>query len=202
MHSMLAGSAMRALPRRAALVAGSRRSGMASAMLVPACSPFGSAVAADLQARSFFFGARSADKGSSLLDTPTARAALNATQFHAAPGTQTSAAASPLSPNAGSSLPPPPVLPPKKKRRGFFRRVGRLLALVTLAGAGSFAYFVHESNNPPNQLPLDPSKKTIVILGSGWGATALLKEIVSCACQHESASRVQRDRRDRGSRGL
>ena len=177
MHSMLAGSAMRALPRRAAFVAGSRRSGAASAMAVSACSPFGGA-AADLQARSFFFGRRSAEQGSSLLDTPTARAALNATQFHAAPGAQTSGASA-LGPNGGARL--PPIAPPKKKRRGFFKRVGRLLGLITLAGAGSFAYFVHESNNPPNQLPLDPTKKTIVILGSGWGATALLKEIVSSA---------------------
>jgi NADH:ubiquinone reductase (non-electrogenic) len=30
------------------------------------------------------------------------------------------------------------------------------------------------SNHPPDQLPYDPSKKTVVILGSGWGSTALL----------------------------
>lgn len=36
---------------------------------------------------------------------------------------------------------------------------------------------VYEANHPPDQLPYDASKKTIVILGSGWGSTALLDSI-------------------------
>jgi hypothetical protein len=30
---------------------------------------------------------------------------------------------------------------------------------------------------PPNQLDHDPTKKTVVILGSGWGATSFLKSL-------------------------
>lgn len=36
---------------------------------------------------------------------------------------------------------------------------------------------VYQANHPPDQLPYDPTKKTLVILGSGWGSTALLDAI-------------------------
>ena len=36
---------------------------------------------------------------------------------------------------------------------------------------------VYAEAHPPAQLPHDPSKKTLAILGSGWGATSLLKEL-------------------------
>lgn len=35
----------------------------------------------------------------------------------------------------------------------------------------------YQWSHPPDQLPYDPEKKTIVVLGSGWGATSFLKEI-------------------------
>lgn len=34
-----------------------------------------------------------------------------------------------------------------------------------------------DARNPPFQAPFDPEKKTIVILGSGWASTSLLKSI-------------------------
>jgi NADH:ubiquinone reductase (non-electrogenic) len=36
---------------------------------------------------------------------------------------------------------------------------------------------VYAEAHPPVQLPHDPSKKTLAILGSGWGATSLLKDL-------------------------
>lgn len=36
---------------------------------------------------------------------------------------------------------------------------------------------VYDANNPPAQLPFEEGKKKIVILGSGWAATSLLKSI-------------------------
>lgn len=41
------------------------------------------------------------------------------------------------------------------------------------------AYSIYHLNNPREQLQPDPSKKTLVILGTGWGSTSLLKEIDS-----------------------
>lgn len=35
----------------------------------------------------------------------------------------------------------------------------------------------HYNRNPPVQLPYDPTKKTIAILGTGWAATSLLENI-------------------------
>ncbi|KAE8210389.1 hypothetical protein CF327_g5734 [Tilletia walkeri] len=66
---------------------------------------------------------------------------------------------------------------PRPKRRGFFRTLGRVTTVLILGAFGSYAYFVWQSQHPPDQLPQDPSKKTIVILGSGWGATSLLKSL-------------------------
>jgi NADH:ubiquinone reductase (non-electrogenic) len=40
-------------------------------------------------------------------------------------------------------------------------------------------YSIYHLNNLREQLQPDPSKKTLVILGTGWGTTSLLKEIDS-----------------------
>jgi NADH:ubiquinone reductase (non-electrogenic) len=36
---------------------------------------------------------------------------------------------------------------------------------------------MYVQRHPQDQLPYDPEKKTIVILGSGWASTSLLKDI-------------------------
>ena len=97
----------------------------------------------------------------------------------------------------------------KKRKRGFFRRVGRF-TLWTVVLAGGVTYYcacpslllvslaevltycvcslllraadIWQSQNPPDQLPQDPSKKTVVVLGSGWAATSFLKNIVRSFC--------------------
>lgn len=78
--------------------------------------------------------------------------------------------------SAGSTTPPPP--PPKKKRWGFWRTTWRLTYGSTLLGLTYFGYTIYKTRHPrENQLPPDPSKKTLVILGSGWGSVSLLKKI-------------------------
>lgn len=92
----------------------------------------------------------------------------------------TSRASSPPPPLPPASSPPPPPsshLPPKKKRKGLFRRLGQILGYGTVALLGSGGYYVYMANHPPPQLPYDATKKNLVILGSGWGATALLDAI-------------------------
>lgn len=46
-----------------------------------------------------------------------------------------------------------------------------------MLGVGYFGLEVYLSRNPPKQFEWDHSKKTIAILGTGWGSTSLLKEL-------------------------
>jgi NADH:ubiquinone reductase (non-electrogenic) len=43
--------------------------------------------------------------------------------------------------------------------------------------AGVFYYVTQKERHPGPQMPFDPEKKTLVVLGSGWGATSLLKTL-------------------------
>ncbi|KAJ6466912.1 pyridine nucleotide-disulfide oxidoreductase-domain-containing protein [Mycena sanguinolenta] len=73
-------------------------------------------------------------------------------------------------------LPPPP--PPKSSRfRTVVKVANRTFWLSLLAGVGSFYYVTKKDRTPGVQLPHDPQKKTIVVLGSGWGATSFLKTL-------------------------
>lgn len=44
-------------------------------------------------------------------------------------------------------------------------------------GTGYLSWVIYELRTPPEQLEVDPSKKTLVILGTGWGAVSLLKKL-------------------------
>ncbi|KAJ5773530.1 hypothetical protein N7457_008426 [Penicillium paradoxum] len=66
---------------------------------------------------------------------------------------------------------------PKPKRFRALRWAWRLTWLSTLALTGTVAYSIFELRQPPEQSPPDPSKKTLVILGTGWGSVSLLKKI-------------------------
>ncbi|GAW00951.1 nadh dehydrogenase [Lentinula edodes] len=77
--------------------------------------------------------------------------------------------------NAGQDVPLP-----KPKRFNFktFAKVLGGATLLSIAGSlGMFIYVTQKDRHPGTQLPYDPEKKTIVILGSGWGATSLLKTL-------------------------
>ncbi|KAF2140544.1 uncharacterized protein K452DRAFT_230359 [Aplosporella prunicola CBS 121167] len=67
----------------------------------------------------------------------------------------------------------------KVKKGGFrfFRWTWRLTYLSALAGVGYTSYVVYQMRNPADQPDPDPSKKTLVILGTGWGSVSLLKKL-------------------------
>lgn len=67
---------------------------------------------------------------------------------------------------------------PKKKKWGFWKSLWRITYGSALLGLGYTAWAIYETRHPSdNQLPPDPNKKTLVILGSGWGSVSLLKKI-------------------------
>lgn len=57
------------------------------------------------------------------------------------------------------------------------KRVGQLTVFTVLVGGTGFWYIAFRDKTPGDQLPHDPSKKNLVILGSGWGATSLLNKL-------------------------
>lgn len=77
---------------------------------------------------------------------------------------------------AFEGLPPVPK-PVKKSLFPFWKTLWRTTyGTAILAGLWT-AYSIYETRHPPHQSPPDPSKKTLVILGSGWGSVSLLKKI-------------------------
>lgn len=77
-----------------------------------------------------------------------------------------------------SDLPPPP---PKKRSWGWVgtsvKWTWRLTYLSVLGGLAYIAYDVYDDRHPADQVAPDPSKKTLVVLGTGWGSVALLKKL-------------------------
>ncbi|KAI5117167.1 hypothetical protein M0805_003983 [Coniferiporia weirii] len=82
-----------------------------------------------------------------------------------------------------STVPPPaPTTPPTPngkngKWRSFLQGLGRVTLVTVVTTTGAFLYFTHKDKNPGLQLPFDESKKTLVVLGSGWGATSFLRSL-------------------------
>ena len=70
---------------------------------------------------------------------------------------------------------PPPLR--QSRWRSFLQILGRTTLIAIVAGAGGFYYITQREKHPGPQLPFDPEKKTVVVLGSGWGATSLLSTI-------------------------
>lgn len=70
---------------------------------------------------------------------------------------------------------------PQKPKRGGFRRflsfTYRLIQISLIGGTGYLAYGIYVSRNPADQFDPDPSKKTLVVLGTGWGSVSLLKKL-------------------------
>ncbi|KAJ5130674.1 FAD-dependent pyridine nucleotide-disulfide oxidoreductase [Penicillium bovifimosum] len=71
---------------------------------------------------------------------------------------------------------PSPAPKPKKRFRAL-RWAWRLTWLSAIGLTGTVAYSIFELRQPPEQSPPDPSKKTLVILGTGWGSVSLLKKL-------------------------
>ncbi|KAF7968064.1 hypothetical protein HWV62_32093, partial [Athelia sp. TMB] len=84
----------------------------------------------------------------------------------------------PIEPPRTSTIPPPtPIHVPQSKWRSFLQILGRVTLVTIVTAAGTFYYVTQKDRHPGAQLPFDAEKKTIVVLGSGWGATSLLKSI-------------------------
>ncbi|PNY28663.1 ATP-dependent RNA helicase DBP2 [Tolypocladium capitatum] len=67
---------------------------------------------------------------------------------------------------------------PKPGRlRKTFRWMWRLTYLSFGGLAGYTFYIIYQDRHPEPQYEPDPSKKTLVILGTGWGSVALLKKL-------------------------
>ncbi|KKF92406.1 External alternative NADH-ubiquinone oxidoreductase mitochondrial [Ceratocystis platani] len=69
---------------------------------------------------------------------------------------------------------------PKKpvgKVRKYLRWTWRAVYISALAGLGYTAWVIYDDRHPAPQKPIDPSKKTLVVLGTGWGSVSLLKNI-------------------------
>lgn len=49
--------------------------------------------------------------------------------------------------------------------------------MSVLSTGGLFYYVTQKERNPGPQLPFDPSKKTVVVLGSGWASASFLKNL-------------------------
>lgn len=57
--------------------------------------------------------------------------------------------------------------PPRPRRRaGFFRWTWRLVYVSAIGGAAYLAYTIYDLRTPPEQAEPDPTKKTLVILGT------------------------------------
>ncbi|KAF4551100.1 Pyridine nucleotide-disulfide oxidoreductase-like protein 1 [Elsinoe fawcettii] len=69
------------------------------------------------------------------------------------------------------------VPPPPKKRISKLKLLWRLTYLSALAGLGYMGYGIYESRMPAEQQEPDPNKKTLVVLGTGWGSVSLLKKL-------------------------
>ncbi|KAF2226033.1 pyridine nucleotide-disulfide oxidoreductase-domain-containing protein [Elsinoe ampelina] len=69
------------------------------------------------------------------------------------------------------------VPPAPKKRISKLKLLWRLTYLSALAGLGYIGYGIYESRMPLEQAEPDPSKKTLVVLGTGWGSVSLLKKL-------------------------
>lgn len=76
-----------------------------------------------------------------------------------------------------ASQAPEEVVKPRKSSFRPLRWAFRFVYLSVLGGVAYIGYEIYQDHNPPPQVPQDPSKKTLVILGTGWGSVSLLKKL-------------------------
>lgn len=67
--------------------------------------------------------------------------------------------------------------PKRGKVRKWVVRFARTTLLLVLGTSGYICYRSYNHRHPPAQLQHDPSKKRLVVLGNGWGATSFLKTL-------------------------
>nr|POF18625.1 external alternative nadh-ubiquinone oxidoreductase, mitochondrial [Quercus suber] len=65
----------------------------------------------------------------------------------------------------------------KRKSWSLLRWTWRLTYLGTIGGLAYMGYGIYQNRTPVEQAEPDPNKKTLVVLGSGWGSVSLLKKL-------------------------
>ncbi|KAK3114393.1 NADH:ubiquinone oxidoreductase [Teratosphaeriaceae sp. CCFEE 6253] len=65
----------------------------------------------------------------------------------------------------------------KKRSWGFLRWTWRLTYISVIAGTVYVGYGIYQGRTPMEQFDPDSSKKTLVVLGTGWGSVSLLKKL-------------------------
>ncbi|KAL7626908.1 NADH:ubiquinone oxidoreductase [Parahypoxylon ruwenzoriense] len=75
-----------------------------------------------------------------------------------------------------ADAPPRPTKKPRRIRTTI-KWLWRTTYLSILAGVGVVIYDGYSDRHPEEQFTPDPHKKTLVILGTGWGSVALLKKL-------------------------
>ncbi|KIP03321.1 hypothetical protein PHLGIDRAFT_31854 [Phlebiopsis gigantea 11061_1 CR5-6] len=78
---------------------------------------------------------------------------------------------------ASAPLTPPPPPPGSSRWNRILQTTGRITLFTVVTAGGLFYYVAHKDRTPGPQEPHDPTKKTLVVLGSGWGATSLLESL-------------------------
>lgn len=57
------------------------------------------------------------------------------------------------------------------------RKLKRIFIGTTVVATSYIGWLMYHNRNPPEQLPFDENKKTLVLLGTGWGSTTVLKNL-------------------------
>lgn len=65
----------------------------------------------------------------------------------------------------------------KSRWNRYRTRFARATLFVVVSSVGGFLYFTQKDLYPGVQQDQDPSKKTVVVLGNGWGATSFIKSL-------------------------
>ncbi|KDQ23531.1 putative NDE2, mitochondrial external NADH dehydrogenase [Pleurotus ostreatus PC15] len=79
--------------------------------------------------------------------------------------------------SSSSALPESAPVIKQTRWRNFLQILGLTTLVTVVGGVGGFYYVTQKERHPGPQLPFDKEKKTVVVLGSGWGATSLLKHL-------------------------
>ncbi|KAJ2615182.1 NADH:ubiquinone oxidoreductase [Coemansia sp. RSA 1365] len=64
-----------------------------------------------------------------------------------------------------------------KARIPRLRKLKRVVLGSTVIGVSYLGWLMYRNRNPADQQPFDPNKKTLVLLGTGWGSTTVLKNL-------------------------
>ncbi|CAE6500683.1 unnamed protein product [Rhizoctonia solani] len=99
------------------------------------------------------------------------------TRSLSAPASQVPPTPPPPATESTTQAAPIVIVKPLSRWRQFLQTLGRVTLVTILTGTGVFIYVTQKDRHPGEQHDFDPQKKTIVVLGSGWGATSMLKSL-------------------------